>query len=145
MLFSNDRRALRNVFVSAWRKRCQDQPLEPLERLIADVIARHPQYHSLLEQPEAAQLDYPDSQTGETNPFLHMALLITLAEQLGADQPPGIRRGYQRVLTRFTDPHDAEHAIIGLLGPLLHTAAQRRTTPDPGEYLAGIERLGAIR
>ena len=61
---------VRQVYLTVWRKLQQNQLLEPMEALIAAVIEIHPEYHSLLEDGDAAtQTDFTPEQ-GQTNPFL---------------------------------------------------------------------------
>ena len=45
MIFGQDRNELRQMYVDAWRKRRDQQPLSPLESHIADVVELHPEYH----------------------------------------------------------------------------------------------------
>ena len=51
MLFGQDRNQLRQVFFTAWQKHNTKQKLEPLEQIIATVIAMHPEYWRILPNP----------------------------------------------------------------------------------------------
>src|SRR5678809_1741135 len=77
--FDNQSRdELRRVYVEAWRKRRAGLPVEPLEAQVADVIALHPEYHAALERgDEALARDYTP-EGGQSNPFLHMGLHLSL-------------------------------------------------------------------
>src|SRR5512146_1951833 len=99
MLFSNDRTTLRRTFQTAWRKRRDGLPLEPLEAMIADVVALHPEYHRWLESEEALDRDW-SPEAGETNPFLHLGMHIAIHEQLSTDRPAGIVAAYRAAVTR---------------------------------------------
>ena len=54
MLFGQNRDELRRFYVEAWRKYRNKLPLQPLEALISEVIALHPEYHGMLEDEEQA-------------------------------------------------------------------------------------------
>lgn len=50
MLFGQDRNQIRKFFHHVWQKVEHQLPMEPLEHLIADVIAMHPEYHGQIEK-----------------------------------------------------------------------------------------------
>jgi len=50
----DNREESRRFFVQAWRKYRDDEPLEPLERVLAEIILRHPEYHAELDNAEDA-------------------------------------------------------------------------------------------
>ena len=101
-VFGQDRDQLRGFFQTCWSKRRNGEPLQPLERIVADVIERHPEYRGIIEDPEQVDRDF-SAADGETNPWLHMGMHITIAEQLGADRPPGIRDTYRRIAESHGD------------------------------------------
>ena len=136
MLYGHDRSRMRQFYLDAWRKYRTQQEIEPLERLIAEVIALHPEYHSLL-QSQTLHKDFE----GETNPFLHMSLHIAVREQLSADRPPGVRAIYQQLLLHKRDNHAAEHLMIEVLAESLWQAQQNGTAPDEQRYLARLQQL----
>jgi len=132
-MFGNDRTALRQVFVEAWRKYQSRLPLEPLEALVADVVAAHPEYHALLTNAELDQEYTPER--GETNPFLHMALHVSLREQLTSDRPPGIAAVIRQLARQKGDLHQAEHLLLECLGRVLWEAQRNNRLPDEAAYL----------
>ncbi len=74
MLFNGDRRQMRDIFFRAWRRHRSNETVEGIERLIVDVALLHPEYQTLLEDPEEmGERDYLP-ELGETNPFLHMSM-----------------------------------------------------------------------
>ena len=139
-MFTADRTALRRTFVESWRKYRAGQPLEPLERLIAETVAQHPEYHPRLEARETLEQEFTP-EAGRTNPFLHMAMHLTLREQLAADRPGGIAALYRRMLQRCGDPHGVEHQLMECLGEALWEAQRNRTLPDERAYLDCVRRL----
>jgi hypothetical protein len=141
-MFGQNREQLRRFFQTSWKKRLDGHPLQPLERLVAQVIEQHPEYHRHLADERQIQRDFTPEQ-GETNPWLHMGMHITLGEQLGADRPSGIRTAYQAVVRRLGDPHAAEHAIMDCLGVVLWEAQRAGQAPDEQAYLECVKRLAA--
>jgi len=147
MMFGRDRRALRQVFLVAWRKHRERGALAPLEKIIADVIGDHPEYQRLLENEDRAlEHDYP-AESGISNPFLHMGMHIALREQLAARRPAGVNELHQALLTQLGDAHEAEHWMLECLGETLWRAQRNGTAPDEALYLQGLGRaakMGAI-
>ena len=113
-MFAQDRTELRQMFVTAWQKHVDKQLMEPLEAVIAKIIELHPEYHSLLENQAALDKDYTP-EMGETNPFLHMAMHISIQEQLSTQRPSGIEQIYQSMLGKIKDPHETEHLMMECL------------------------------
>ena len=139
-MFGQDRDQLRRFFVSSWQKRLNGQPLQGLEQLVARTVEQHPEYHAQLTGEEHLKRDFtPDG--GETNPWLHMGMHVSLGEQLGADRPPGIRALYQRIAARHGDAHTAEHAMMECLGLVLWEAQRANCQPDEGAYLECLKKL----
>ncbi|HEB96172.1 MAG TPA: DUF1841 family protein [Sedimenticola thiotaurini] len=140
-MFGNDRTGMRRVFTEAWRKQQQGEAMDPLETLIADIVRQHPEYHELLQDPERAlERDFsPDG--GETNPFLHLGMHISLQEQVGTDRPAGITLLYRRLVMKTGDPHQAEHRMMECLGRMLWEAQRAGRMPDEAAYLACVRRL----
>ncbi|MES9834450.1 MAG: DUF1841 family protein [Candidatus Thiodiazotropha sp. LLP2] len=140
-MFSSDRNQLRQVFFEAWRKQLADEPLEPLEEIISQVIVQHPEYHGLLKNREQSlERDfYPED--GQTNPFLHMAMHLTLIEQVSTDRPAGISKLYQQICQHKGEAHEAEHQLMECLGRILWEAQSANRMPDELGYLDCIKRL----
>ena len=141
MLYGSDRDDLRRVYVEAWSKSRAGQPLEPLERLVAEVIAGHPEYHAILESPDAPAREFPHH-AGQSNPFLHLGLHVAIREQLATDRPPGLRGLYATLLPRFADAHRLEHALMECLAQTLWDAQRSGAAPDEARYLDRVRRIG---
>jgi hypothetical protein len=142
MIFSSDRHALRRRFIEAWHKARTGGVMEPLEVQIAEVIAEHPEYHALLEHADAALEKEYLPETGETNPFLHMALHIAVREQVATDRPPGIQHALHALLAETADRHQAEHVMLECLAETLWSAQRAGRAPDEEAYLERIrERI----
>ena len=139
MIFSNDRDKLRQTFYTVWQKAKNQQILEPLESIIAEVIQMHPEYQPLLEQSNTLKKDFLP-EMGETNPFLHMSMHIAIKEQMQAKKPAGIEPLYQKSLKKTRDAHKTEHIILECLGEALWKAQRNNQMPDEKAYLRCIKK-----
>jgi hypothetical protein len=140
-MFGNDRTHIRQYFFSVWEKKLQGQPLAGLDEIIAHVIEIHPEYHHYLQDSDdVLGRDWTPEQ-GETNPFLHMGMHITIHEQLGADRPVGIKIIYQQLLGKFGQPHEVEHKMIDCLGLVLWQAQTAQKEPDLMQYQECLKKL----
>jgi hypothetical protein len=138
-----DRGNLRAVFFRAWQKQHTGAPLEGIEQLVVKIVTRHPEYHGVLESPEAgAARDYPP-ELGETNPFLHMAMHIAIEEGLQLDEPRGVRALYRNLRLAYPDEHALQHRMMDCLAEMLRQASRAGQPPDPGCYLDCLRRLAA--
>ena len=138
-MFNPSREQARRFFCESWRKHRERLVLEGAEATAAELIAEHPEYHALLEDPRAAVEREFTPEGGQMNPFLHLSLHLAIAEQISIDQPPGIKAAYF-ALRRTLEVHDAEHAIMECLGETLWRA-QRNNAPMEGEaYLDCVRR-----
>lgn len=141
MLFSQNRNELRRFYLDAWRKARAALPMAPLEHRVAEVVAEHPEYHSLLEdEGQALERDYQPEQ-GETNPFLHMALHIALREQAATDRPSGVQRIHIALTRKFGNRLEAEHHMMDCLAETLWSAQRYNAIPDEATYMACLETL----
>ena len=131
---------VRQVYLGVWHKIQQNLVLEPMEALIADVIEIHPEYHALLAAGDDIKQQEFTPEQGQTNPFLHMGMHITLREQAGTDRPPGIRAIHQKLVSK-QGAHAAEHAMIECLGETLWNAQRSNQPPDEAAYLDCLKKL----
>jgi len=139
-MFAPTRDEARRFIVDAWSKQRAGTPMSDLERMVAGLVALHPEYHALMEDGERhLERDYtPDG--GAPNPFLHLSLHLAVAEQLSIDQPPGLRAQFERLKLARGSEHDALHALLECLGETLWQAQRLGTGPDATVYLACLER-----
>lgn len=135
-----DRDTGRRYFVEAWRKFRMHAPMEPMEELVASIIARHPEYHRLLEDEQKALAIDGDPAGGQENPFLHLSLHVALLESLATDRPPGIVALHAAARARQGDVHVLEHRMMECLAEILWLAQQRHALPDQERYLECLKR-----
>ena len=139
-MFNPSRDEARRFLIDAWAKFRARESLSGLERMAAELIALHPEYHPILEAPER-HLDHDwHPEGGDVNPFLHLSLHLAIAEQLAIDQPPGIRAEFERIRTARGDEHAALHAVLECLGEVLWSAQRLSRPPDAQVYLACLAR-----
>lgn len=140
MLFGQDRDQLRQVYFETWRKYQGQLPLEPLEKMIVEVVLQHPEYHAMLKKPENSLNKEYMPEAGESNPFLHMGMHIGIREQLTTDRPAGIRTLYQQLLECHQDTHAIEHMMMECLAEMIWQAQRSKIAPDEVSYLECLRK-----
>ncbi len=138
-MFNPSRDEARRFFFDAWSKHKQGSPLSPLEGMAVDVMIAHPEYHRILDDPARNLERNYLPEDGEPNPFLHLQLHLAIEEQFSIDQPVGIRQHYHRLLAKWGDPMDAQHALMECLAETIWQAQRHGTAPDPLAYLLCME------
>ncbi len=138
-MFNPSRDQVRRFFCEAWRKHRERAILEGAEAVAADLIEQHPEYHALLENPEAAIDQEFTPESGQMNPFLHLSLHLAIADQISIDQPQGIRAAYQALRNRL-EVHEAEHALLECLGEALWRAQREGGGIDAVAYMENVRR-----
>ena len=141
-MFSQDRHSYRQAFLIAWLKSRSGNPLEPLEAQMVEIIRLHPEYQDLLSDPnDALDRDWLPEQ-GETNPFLHLGLHLSVLEQLTIDQPAGIRKLHRTLATATGDVHEADHRVMACLAEALWRVQRDGRPFDEKAYLKCLRRSG---
>lgn len=140
MLFNPSRDDVRRFFCETWRKHRERLPLTPLETIAMDWAIEHPEYHGDLDSPDRALAADYSIEAGQSNPFLHLAMHLAIAEQLQIDQPPGIRAAHDALARRLDSQHEAAHRIMDCLGETIWRAQRNGTEPDGEAYLDCIRR-----
>ena len=140
MLFGEDRKEYRKIFFDAWRKFTTQQPLEPVEKQLVEIIKKHPEYQTILSQPEKYSDKEYLPELGETNPFLHLSLHQAVLDQVRINLPQGIRKLYQELIIRFGDSHEAEHCMMNSLAIGLYDSQSSSLPFDNQTYLQRIKK-----
>lgn len=143
MFANQSREQLRQMYLASWRKFRAQEPLQPLEKQVAAVIAEHPEYIKWLETGEEALRADFTPEAGRENPFLHMGMHLAIREQLATNRPPGFAELHRRLCEHFGDAHEAEHALLVPLGETLWEAQRAGRAPDDMEYLRKVQALVA--
>ena len=129
-MFNPSREQVRLFFCDSWRKHREHRLLEGAEATAADLIEQHPEYHALLENPDAAVEQEFTPEGGQMNPFLHLSLHLAIADQISIDQPPGIRAAYHalRSASMCTKPNTPSWSAWAKRSGA-PSAMDRRSTP----------------
>jgi len=141
MLYGDQRSDYRKIFFQAWEKHRTSQPLEGIETIIVDVALAHPEYHDILEQKEKYEDKDYLPEMGQTNPFLHMSMHVSILEQLSIDSPRGIRQHFRKLLLKKGDDHETQHLIMECLGEMIWQAQQSRTPPSERVYFSCLKKI----
>ena len=94
-MFNPSRDEVRDFFFGVWKKYDAKAIMTPLETQALDWVLEHPEYQPLLAAPEKYRDKDYLPEFGETNPFLHLSLHLSVTEQVSIDQPPGLRGEYE--------------------------------------------------
>lgn len=138
-MFNPTKEEVRHFFCEVWRKTQVDAVLTPLEAIARDWMMQHTEYADDFNHNDAATAEY-SIEAGKSNPFLHLSMHLSIAEQISIDQPSGIRDVFQILATRLGSAHDAHHEIMECLGQMLWTAQRTGLPPDGETYLECIRR-----
>ncbi|HSD37725.1 MAG TPA: DUF1841 family protein [Rhodocyclaceae bacterium] len=141
-MFNPSRDQARAFFIESWRKQRANEPMQPMEQLVADIVQSHPEYQALLESPDAATKDFTP-EDGAINPFLHMSLHLAIEEQLAIDQPPGIKAAFEACLARRGNTHEARHDVLESLGETIFESQRSGQPLDALAYLERVKRRGS--
>jgi hypothetical protein len=138
-MFTPSSHDVRRFFCEAFRKQRAGEILSPMDAIAADWIAMHPEYADVLADLEGAIARDYSVEGGQANPFLHLSMHLSIAEQVSIDQPPGIRAAHHTLVQRLGE-HDAHHQIMECLGEMLWTSQRNSTPPDTAAYIDCIRR-----
>lgn len=140
-IFNPTREEVRRFFCDTWKKRSDHQVLTPMEMIAGDWMQEHPEYHGLLLDPEKSlEQDYTPER-GETNPFLHLSMHLSISEQISVDQPPGIRAIAEKLTEKLGSEHEAQHAIMECLGQVMWESQRDGGQLQPEKYLEALKSL----
>ncbi len=95
----------------------------------------HPEYHVVLDSPERYKHQQYFPEMGETNPFLHLSLHLSVIEQISINQPIGIREVYDKLRQQYNDAHLAQHDLLDCLAETIWQAQRNNAPLDAANYL----------
>jgi hypothetical protein len=142
-MFAPSQIEVRQFFCGVAAKLRDASPLTPLEAIAADWIAEHPEYAGDLADVDAALAADYTVDDGRTNPFLHLSMHLSISEQLGIDQPRGIRQAFEALAARRGSAHAAQHDVMECLGEMLWTSQRNGLPPDGDAYVDCVRRRAA--
>ena len=133
---------VRLFFADVWRKRQQPQLLDALQQKALRIITAHTEYAPYLENVEQFLNRTWRPEEGETNPFLHLSLHLSVQEQVAIDQPFGIAVIHQRLCERYAgDWVKAEHDMIEALAETIWQAQRYGQGLDVNAYMTRLRSL----
>ncbi len=139
-MFQPSQHDVRRFFCAAFARLRQGAVLTPMEAIAAGWIAEHPEYHAeLADEQQALAREYTVEQ-GRSNPFLHLAMHLTIEEQCSIDQPRGIRQAVEQLAARCDGLHAAHHEVMECLGEMVWASQRSGRPPDGLAYLDAVRR-----
>ena len=139
-MFNPSQEDVRRFFCSVYAKSRSAQPMDAMETLASQWIAEHPQYHADFQDLDAAIVRVYTEGNGQTNPFLHLSMHLSISEQCSIDQPSGIRQAVELLAHRRDSVHAAHHAAMECLGTMLWESQRAGRPPDGEAYVACVQR-----
>ncbi len=139
-LYNPSRDQARQFLFDAWTKFKQHSTLTDLEKIAVEVMQMHSEYHFILNAPEQYMQQQYFPEMGETNPFLHLSLHISVIEQTSINQPIGIANVYATLQKKYGDNHRAQHDLLECLAETIWQAQHNNIPLDSAHYLALLQQ-----
>jgi len=143
-LYNPSRDQARQFLFDTWAKFKQQSPLSDLEKIVVEVIQMHPEYHAILDSPAHYMNQQYFPEMGETNPFLHITLHLSVIEQININQPIGITHIYDKLCLQLKDRHLAQHALIDCLAETIWLAQRNNEPLDSERYLNLLKQKSGL-
>ena len=133
---------VRRFFGHVWQLRQQPHLLDALQQKALRIMEAHPEYAHYLNHIER-YLDHNwTPEQGETNPFLHLSLHLSIQEQVGIDQPFGIRAIHQKLVGMHNDNWvKAEDEMMEALVETIWQAQRHNQGLDVNAYMTRLRKL----
>lgn len=144
-MFQPSQHDVRRFFCGCYARQREGLPLDPMQALAARWIDEHPEYHAELADEAAALAAVYSVEDGRTNPFLHLAMHLSISEQLGIDQPSGIRQAVELLAARRNSLHEAHHEVMECLGEMIWASQRSGLPPDGQAYIEAVRRRATQR
>lgn len=135
-LYNPSRDQARQFLFDAWAKFKQNALLSDLEKIAVEVMQMHPEYHAVLDAPDRHMNQQYFPEMGETNPFLHLSLHLSVIEQISINQPIGITQIYNALCQQYGDAHLAYHDLIDCLAETIWQSQRQNLPLDATHYLS---------
>ena len=136
-MFTSDRSKQRQYLKQAWGKYTRHEQLEPLELQLSKIVEKHPEYQNIINNLDS---DYfPEH--GQTNPFLHINLHLTLQDQIKMDQPKGIKKIHTKLLVKVKDSHEVEHMMMEHIAEMIFNAQKNNSAFNLDGYIQALKEL----
>jgi hypothetical protein len=143
-MFQPSQHDVRKFFCDLQRKLSAGLPLTSMEALAAPWIDEHPEYCDDLADVDAALAASYGVEEGRSNPFLHLAMHLSITEQCGIDQPTGIRQAVALLAARRNSLHAAHHEVMECLGEMIWASQRSGLPPDGQTYIDAVRRRASL-
>ena len=144
-MFQPSQLDVRRFFCASHARQQGGLPLEPMQAMAARWTAEHPEYHADLADEAAALAAVYSVEEGRTNPFLHLSMHLSIDEQIGIDQPTGIRQAVHLLASRRNSMHAAHHEVMECLGEMIWASQRSGLPPDGQAYLEAVRRRATAK
>jgi hypothetical protein len=139
-MFTPSQADVRHFFCSVYAKARSGAPMQAIEILASQWIDEHPEYHADLRDEAAALERMYEVKDGQTNPFLHLSMHLSISEQCSIDQPRGIRQAVELLTARRDSLHEAHHQAMECLGQMVWESQRAGRPPDGAAYIDCVQR-----
>ncbi len=139
-MFQPSQNDVRRFFCDTYARTQDGSVLDPMQALAARWVDEHPEYHAELRDLDAALAAVYTVQDGRTNPFLHLSMHLSIEEQVGIDQPTGIRQAVALLAARRQSLHEAHHEVMECLGEMVWKSQRSGLPPDGEAYLEAVRQ-----
>lgn len=139
-MFTPSQHDVRRFFCETYRKWRANEILTPMEAIARDWLMQHEEYADALSNVEEALAADYSVERGQANPFLHLSMHLSIAEQISIDQPPGIRAAFLGLAQRLDSEHEAHHQIMECLGEMIWNSQRSGLPPDGASYVECVKR-----
>ena len=140
-MFTPSQEDVRRFFCAVRAKQQASAPMDALETLAAQWIAEHPEFFDDLDDVQAALTRMYEVEDGQTNPFLHLSMHLSISEQCSIDQPRGVRQALELLAARRGSLHEAHHLAMECLGRMVWESQRSGRPPDGAGYVDQLQRL----
>jgi hypothetical protein len=139
-MFNPSQQDVRRFFCETFRKFHSKEILTPLEAIASDWINQHSEYHEILSDLDTAlHANYSIDQSN-TNPFLHLSMHLSIAEQIAVDQPRGVRTAFEKLTNKLNSQHEAHHEMMECLGTMIWNSQRSGLPPDGEAYIEALRK-----
>ena len=139
-MFNPSQEDVRRFFCQVYAKQQSEQLSDALETLAGLWVAEHPEYATHLADVDVALAKQYKGDDGQSNPFLHLSMHLSISEQCSIDQPRGIRQAVELLSHKKQSLHEAHHAAMECLGRMIFESQRAGKMPDGNIYIECVQR-----
>ena len=143
-MYSPSQDDVRRFFCQVYAKQQAKALYDPLETLAGEWVALHTEYSELLADETTALTRQFTGDNGDSNPFLHLSMHLSISEQCSIDQPRGIRQAVELLTSKRDSLHEAHHEVMECLGTMLWESQRSGRPPDGQAYIDAVQRRATL-